>query len=394
MPRNIRMLCAALALLLVTLPGAALAADAEAPITKAGVRFYPKGKRIEMDGRFAMSEGPIELLICAKGGKAYESVIEVNANPEILHFCLLLLKLKPGAAGPRFQGDPEHGPTGSPVIIRVRWKDKAGETKTVRAEQLCWNTIDKRPMVETPWVFVGSKKQRDPETKRTVYQANIDKTIAAVYRDPFAVLDLPLALGANDDAYIVNKQVAPGRDVPCTVILTPGTQPEPRLNEAGGRIFLLDVTAGGRTLIDGAAPQDLGKALKQRAASAPKGTCEVTVDHGPAGHAAAALEAVAAAGIAVEAVRTVRVQPGVPDGLTVEVSADGFAVGGKKLSAKDLSTVVRALAKEGETAGVLVIVRPKTPLGTVVAAFRACGGVDGVLLRVTWGIEAPASGQK
>jgi biopolymer transport protein ExbD len=360
------------------------------PITKGGVRLYVKQKRIEMDGKFSLAEGPIEVLVCAKGGKEYESVISVDANPEILHFCLLLLKLKPGATGPKFQGDPDRAPTGSPVDVTVRWKDANG-VKTVRGEQLCWNAIDKRPMLKTPWVFVGSKKQKDPDTGRTVYWANVEKSLITVFRDPFAVLDLPLLLGANDDAYVVNKQLVPKPGTPCTVILTPAKPIKFRKNAGGGRIILIDVTAGGRVLIDGMQPKDLAEALKKTAAAFPKGTVEISIDHGPAMPAAAALEALSAAGIQVESVATVRPQPGVKDEMTVAVSADGARVNGKKVSAEQLTALVRKTARPEKPAGIHVAVQKDVPLKAAAQVVRGCAGVEGVLVRVTWAGKAPAA---
>jgi len=394
-----RLMCAACAVWLAVFFAAGVGCasnaspDDEKPIVKGGVRLFPKGKRIEMDGKFSLAEGPIELLVCAKGGKEYESVISVDANPEILHFCLLLLKLKPGNGGPKFQGDPDRRPTGSAVDVFVRWKDKDG-VKTVRSEQLCWNVIDKRPMAKTPWVFVGSKKQKDPETGRTVYWANVEKSLITVFRDPFAVLDLPLSLGANDDAYVVNKQVVPKPGTPCTVILVPAKLLTSRQNAAGGGIVVVDVTAGGRVLVDDIHLRDLAKALKKSVADSPKDTYEVTIDHGPAAAAAAALEALHAAGAKIESVSTVRLRPDVKDVMTVAVSADGARVNGKSVSAERLKAIVRKLAHPEKEVGIHVAVQKDVPLKVVAGVLRGCAGIEGVITRLTWAGKAPAAGAK
>ena len=403
-PRNmrssrLRLLCAACVVWLAvsSVAGVSCASnaspDGEKPIIKGGVRLFPKGKRIEMDGKFLLSEGPIELLVTGEGWKEHESVISVGANPEILHFCLILLKLKPGTGGPRFLGDPDHAPTGSPVVVSVRWKDKDG-VKTVRGEQLCWNAIDRRPMLTTPWVFVGSKKQKDPDTGRPVYWANVEKSIITVFRDPFAILDLPLSLGANDDAYVVNKQLVPQPGTPCTVILEPGEPAAPRKNAGGGRVVVVDVTAGGRVLVDDIGFQDLAKGLKKRVADSPKDTYEVTIDHGPAAAAVAALEALRVAGGKIESVRGVRPRPDVKDALTVAVSADGPRVDGKKVSTEQLKALVAKLADPKKETGVHVVVQKDVSLTVVVEVLRGCAGVEGVITRLTWAGKAPAAGAK
>ena len=371
-------------------------ADGEKPITKAGVRFYNEAKRIEMDGKFLLAEGPIELLVTGDRWKEHESVISVPANAQMLHFCLLLLKLRPGIGGPKVLGDPKHRPTGSPVDVFVRWTEN-GVVKTVRGEELCWNAIDKRTMLRTPWVFVGSKKVKDPETGRTIYMANIKKSLITVFRDPFAVLDLPLSLGANDEAYVVNKQLVPPPGTPCTVILKPGKQPGVRKNGAGGRIISVDVTAGGRVLVGYAGSNDLVKELKERVAKSPKDTYEVTIDHGPAAAAVAALEALQKTGARIESARGVRILKNVKDAMTVAVFADGARVDGKRVSAERLKALVAELAqrkKPKTEVSIHVTVRKGASLKVVIEVLRGCTGVEGVVTRITWAGKAPAAGPK
>ena len=60
-------------------------------ITRGGVRLYPKQRRIEMDGKFCLTEGPIELFACARGGKEYESVISLRVKPSVLHLFLVMM---------------------------------------------------------------------------------------------------------------------------------------------------------------------------------------------------------------------------------------------------------------------------------------------------------------
>jgi hypothetical protein len=374
-------------MLLVTLCAvAARAAEPEAPevIRKGGVRYYVKEKRIEIDGKFCLEEGPIELLACARGGKEYESVITLDVNPEILHFCLILMGLKPGKTGPRFQGDPKNAPTGSPVIVRVRWK-MDDDVKLVRGEDLCWNAIDKRPMRRTPWVFVGSRKHKDPDTGKKVYWANVERSVLTVYWDPYSVLDLPLALGSNDEAYVVNKRLVPKVGTPCTVLLTPGPVPPPLRNEAGARIYRVNVSAGGRVLIDDDQPEDLVKVLHEIHREAPKASCRVTLDHGaPADAAVRAFEGLAEVAIPIESVRTVRVRKDVRDAVTLAVTDDAVRVKGKVLPANQLREVMTSFALGGKPFGVAVRVEKGARLKTVVQALKACVGVKPAVVRIIW----------
>ncbi len=391
---------AALAVLLGVLSAATcLAADPprEKVIEKGGARLYPVSKRVEIDGKFCLQEGPIELFACAKGGKEYESVISLDVNPEMLHFCLLMMRLKPGkpGTGPRFQGDPDRRPTGSPVTVKVKWR--VGKVEEVhRAEDLCWNAIDKRTMLRTPWVFVGSKIHKDPDTGKKIYWANVEKSIITVYWDPFAVLDLPLALGANDEAYVVTKQLVPKRGTPCTVILEPAPplKVKPTKNAAGGTIFHVDVTKGGRTLINNVEPEDAGKALEKTAKQAPKDSCRVTVDHGaPPQAIAGAFAAIDAAGIQIESVQMERVRADVTDAITVAVDKSGIGVRGKTLSDDEAKVVIQSLVKPPRRSGVEVKVAKGASLKSVVRAVRACQGAKGAVVRIVWFATGPPAKQ-
>jgi hypothetical protein len=371
----------------------ALAAEpgaAEVPkvVTKGGVRFYPKEKRIEMDGRFCLAEGPLDLLACAAGGKEYESVIALDVTPQYLHFCLLLMGLKPGDTGVKVHNDAENLPTGSPVTVKVRWKDESGE-KIVRGEDLCWNAIDKRTIPRTPWVFVGSKKVKDPDTGKEVYWADVDKSLMTVIRDPLTVLDLPLALGVNYGDYVVNKQLVPKVGTPCTVILEPAPPlPQPPMNAAGGRIHSIDVTLGDRTLVDAVQPPDLVELLKRITRDAPKDTCAVTIDHGAAAKTAAVtFEALDAAGARIDSVQTVRARADVSDAATVLLRGDKLAMPGAntpELSADQVKANIRQVFSRSQDRGVAVKVEAGASLKALATALHALEEFNGAVLRVVW----------
>jgi len=361
------------ALALVAGAVAARVADADDPaeapelIAKHGVRFYPKEKRIEMDGQFCLPEGPIELLACARGGKEYESVITLDVEPKTLHFCLVLMGLKPGESGPRFQGDPEKVPTGNPVTVRVRWTD-GDEEKEVGAEELCWNIVEKAPMGKTPWVFVGSRWAQDEETGRRIYVASIEKTVLAVYWDPFAVLDLPLASGANDEAFAVNKDLVPKPGTACTVVLRPGGKlprpPKPPAEPKEGIDVTLDPE--GRPLIDGVEVVDFANALRSIAGVAPGERCRVRLAVGTsAGSAARVLESIAAAGLKLESVETAGPAAKGLEELVVRFTPDAIRMRGVNVSVGDVAEAVAELVAVEEMPVVALKAEKDTPWARV-----------------------------
>jgi hypothetical protein len=359
----------------------------EKVIRKGGVRYFVKAKRIEVDGKFCLKEGPLELIACAKGGKEYESIVSLDVNPEVLHFCMLLMGLKPGDTGPKFQGDPDNVPTGSPVIIEVRWKED-GKDRQVRIEDLCWNAIDRRPMARTPWVFVGSQMVKDQNTGKKVLWVKVEKSIVAVFRDPYALLDLPLALGANDEAYEVRKGAAPAVGTACTMIFTPAVMPAAPKNPQGGRVVMLDVTAGGRVLLNHTQLKDLAEALRSRHKAAPKDSFRVNVDHlAPAKALAACFTAIAESGVPVETAKAVHLQPKVTDVLTLIVGRGGVMVNGKPLTDKLARAAAEvAISRDRKTSGVAIKVITGAKPQMVARAAGAFKDIEDLPIRLIWAV--------
>jgi len=184
------------------------------------IRLDKEKKVIEVDGKICLDEGQLELFACAEGGKEYESLVAIKGEAWQLHLSLLLLGLKPGG-GPQFQGDAT-APFGDTVIIEVQWDDD-GKTVRKRAEDLMFDTKTNAAMEHVEWVFIGSKFAKD-EHGNDYYVANRDKSIVTVFHDPLTVLDIPLASGADDTVYIVNKKTAPPKGTPVMLIIKPGTK--------------------------------------------------------------------------------------------------------------------------------------------------------------------------
>ena len=370
-----------IAITLILASACAFAGDAPAKvIRKGGVTFFPQEKRIEIQGKFMMKDGPIELLACAAGGKDYESIISLDVNPEILHFTLILMGLKPGGdSGPKFQGDPEHAPSGSPVAIRVKWQDKDGSEKIVPAEKLCWSPIDRRTMESTPWVFAGSKKLKDPETGKEVYWANVEKSIITVFRDPFSVLDLPLASSASDESYVVNSAIVPEPGTPCTIMIEPGPALQPTTNRDGGNIWHVDITLGGRVLVGGGEPANINDAFAIIRTKFPKDSFRVTMDHGaPAAAAATAFDALAVAGGVIESIKTVRLNEQIQSDIVIASTGGKTAVNGAELSSGQLKETVLAAARKLESdgpAGVCVKI-DRANLKSAASIIKQLQGID------------------
>ncbi|UCF04773.1 MAG: hypothetical protein JSV33_12740 [bacterium] len=159
-------------------------------------------REVVMPGWINMSEGVVELLACAPGGKTHESVVVVDVEPFHLQIALLLLGLE-GGESISFQGDPAT-PEGDPVEIVIEWTDpKSGEMKSVRGEDFIYNVKADRPMIHTHWVFTGSR------IVDGVFVAQMEKSLVTTYHDPYTIIDNPLQTGGDDTYYEANRFLVP-----------------------------------------------------------------------------------------------------------------------------------------------------------------------------------------
>lgn len=194
-----------------------------------GEKIYLKEKKIELAGYIASSNMPLELFICAEGGKDYESVAVVRCRPQNIQLALILFGLKEGK-GPEYFGDPTR-PTGDLVLVFIEWQ-KDGKTVTYRAEDLVIDTRTNKTMPRAGWVFTGSKfvDEIDYDTRKPtgnkLYLANATKTIIATYHDPAAIIDNPTESGGMGSIYLPNKDIMPERGTKIKVIIRSPNEPE------------------------------------------------------------------------------------------------------------------------------------------------------------------------
>jgi len=142
---------------------------------------------------FTMVDYVEYLAVSERGGKIHESILMLEVEPMHLNLGCIVMGLK-GGKPVRFQGDPKP-PQGDPVHLWIEWEEKKGgqaRVKRVRVEQLVWDMKKKRPMEKTHWVYTGSYFDED---NRYVPQAN--RSLIAIFRDPEALIDNPLAGGAG-----------------------------------------------------------------------------------------------------------------------------------------------------------------------------------------------------
>ena len=236
-----------------------------------------ENKTIVMSGEFVLEQGPLEYLIVSKGpgAKLHETVLAIDARPHDMSYALLAceyafageiteegtvsLPKNSGvmmsvefewetpnitmgdaeaaekaalekeaaarqaaiAAGKQFAPDP------APVEAKVEEVKPNPYMRWVRMplEEFAYNLQTENIMKRVPFAFTGSRIEKDPETGKMIFIADIERSIAAVRLDPNALLNSPLntrnvnPLHAN--GYSVNWSVVPKRHSKCRLILEP-----------------------------------------------------------------------------------------------------------------------------------------------------------------------------
>lgn len=174
------------------------------------VRVDPVSRSVIVSGWVNQVEGAIELLACGPGGKTHETVFVLDVNAIDLQTGLLLLGLKPGKP-PAGVGTGK--PEGPELDIWVDWEEN-GEQKSERAERFVFNVETKRPLPKTPWVFTGSLFEEGQ------FRAAAEESYIVTYWDPWAIINLPLPCGSNDEILAVNRKLVPPIKVPVTMRIT------------------------------------------------------------------------------------------------------------------------------------------------------------------------------
>lgn len=168
------------------------------------VRVYPETHSLVVSGWVNQVSGPIELLACGRGGKTHESVFVLNVDPVHLQTGLLLLGLKPGTP-PTGLGQGQ--PVGPGLNLWVDWEE-GGEVRSARAETFVYNAETKSALPETPWIFTGSIFV-DGE-----FKASAEESLVVTYWDPWAIINIALGCGTNDEILVINTNAVPPLKTP------------------------------------------------------------------------------------------------------------------------------------------------------------------------------------
>jgi hypothetical protein len=183
-----------------------------------------KHHQVVFQGEVCQANYPLEFLVTYPD-RGYESVMVVKVKPSVVHAGLVALGAEPGHPV-RFQ--PKYEPaTGTPIEIRVRWKDKAGRRQEALARD--WvRQIKTKKALDCDWVFGGSGLWKNETSGKQEYQADLSGDFISVLNLPSATLDLPL----KSEGAIENRSFEgyverlPPAGTPVTLLLRPMIKPK------------------------------------------------------------------------------------------------------------------------------------------------------------------------
>jgi hypothetical protein len=158
-------------------------------------------------------KGLIEYLIVNQEGKGYESILDSPVEPMDLQLALLLLDFNYGQ-NIKTRNDP-NAPKGDALKITLEWKD-GDKVKTMAAEDVVFDRLNKKPMAPGDWVFTGSL------VVDGIFLAQQDKSLIATYHDPGALINYAIPTTPDKtgySAYDANPDVLPAEKTDVTVTI-------------------------------------------------------------------------------------------------------------------------------------------------------------------------------
>ena len=186
-----------------------------------GIRIDPAARTIELQAFVALREGPLELLLCRRGTKEYESVLTTDVTPSHLHAALLALGLDPGRPAhwlPTPAGDNAYvPPAGAPLEITLRWRDGQGRRQQAPPHQwLIAQPSGRQGAKPFGWVFVGSAPIEEGP-----YWADQTGDIVSLANYEASIIDVPFASSRDNTrlSFAARPAAIPPAGTPVTVVI-------------------------------------------------------------------------------------------------------------------------------------------------------------------------------
>lgn len=190
-------------------------------VYKPGVAINWTRRQVELAGRIALREGPLELFACATAfdgsAKTHESIVLLEGRPLHIYQALGLVGLQPGHP-PRWDSRANKAvpATGQPLELRVEWVFDGQRQEADVGEWMQFGGEPNRPVGPLPWVFAGSVARPDGSIL-----ADEDGTVATVVDFDGSIIGLSASHSADNSQLWLAARPSkiPPLNAPCTLIV-------------------------------------------------------------------------------------------------------------------------------------------------------------------------------
>ncbi len=168
-----------------------------------------KKRTLEFNATTNQKNGLIEYVLVHESGKVHESLFRTKVRPQIMHACLLLLKLP--VESRFFENLWAEKPQKlnfekSKIKIEVFWEQN-GTSFSKAIETFAINSQRDAVLREGVFIFTGSKKIEG------TYLADVSGSMIAVYADEESVINSSDHDSNNDDVWLANGKEMPELEV-------------------------------------------------------------------------------------------------------------------------------------------------------------------------------------
>ena len=184
-----------------------------ARFTLNGVTLDNNLKTVSFPARVNMNSNLVEYVVVQDEGKTHESLLATAIAPRDIHMAMLFIGAKGGPQGNPWANGDAPSPRGDEAQIRLEWTSD-GKKHTARPEDLILNDTTRKHMNPSAWTYNGSW------TFNGVFQADLERSIIAIFTDPNALVNTLHKDRSNDDIWFVDPIKTPIKDTPVTVTLS------------------------------------------------------------------------------------------------------------------------------------------------------------------------------
>jgi hypothetical protein len=166
------------------------------------IRIDKTQQSFDVDAEILRDAPPLEFLVISKDGfKAYEALIEVDANAYEFNLACILIGLdSANAKAPTYHFDPE--PTkGDPVDVFVEWQSQG---KTIRVDAAELLVADDKTLPPADWVYTGSGFTPDGQ-----FRAQMDGTMVGFVHDPSSIIEHRTGFLGAFESLSANQKLLP-----------------------------------------------------------------------------------------------------------------------------------------------------------------------------------------